>query len=193
MSSNTSKAKSSSSRKQARKPSSVQALALSKCYFTIKYEPVIYHIGITVSVLTEPFTPEEGKSNMFHVVDRPTSEDTKQGMARLVFEELVDIRPVKAKTFYKAVKIGTLLSSDLGKLRSICEKMPLVYAPDTTLLPNCVTWIDNVLYEVNKAGFVSFSPTFSVPKQKKSLIVSKTSSKPKAGKAGPSTTRKSEY
>lgn len=123
------------------------------------------HVGIFVSE-----KPQGVTGNLFHVVNANDDDDTENGIIRLRYQELKDFNLNDARSFRRSKRAGTMLSSNLNRLRSICERSPYVFGMEATFMPNCVSWVDNILYDVNQAGIVSFHNTFRVPSSKSDLM-----------------------
>lgn len=120
------------------------------------------HVGIFVKTGQE-------SGNVFHVVNANTPTDDANGIVRLSFQELEDFDPAEGPSPHDAVAIGTVLESNLDRLRSVCLNTSDVVAPDTSMLPNCATWFDNVTHDLQAEGIVSFNEEFRVPTLKKEL------------------------
>lgn len=79
--------------------------------------------------------------------------------------------PKRHRSFHSEVHVGTIADDKVDSLRNICKNTPDVVAPQTSRKPDCVTWIDNVLYDLHKHRVVNFNKGFKVPTAKKPLQV----------------------
>lgn len=112
------------------------------------------------------------KGTMYHVFDNNTPQDTAKKLIRLTFEYRHDVEVNNlVKVHKRRAPMGTILSSDLDKLRLVCEQVGDVLAPETTTFPNCSTWVNNVIYELNANRIISFRSNYPLPDRKKQLIV----------------------
>lgn len=98
-------------------------------------------------------------------------EDTAKKLLRMKSDKFLNFEPDLHDTFLeeKSENNGTSVSSDVPKVRSAFKNTGYVFAPITSPTPNCVTWFDNVLYNLNVRRIVSFNNDFVVPIRKEPL------------------------
>lgn len=109
------------------------------------------------------------RGTMFHLCDADTPADIKNAMVRLKFEERENAVPENMESHEMSEEMGTISSSEVRRLRSVCENTGDVVAHGTSDFPNCATWVDNVIYDLEAKGIVSFKDDFVVPTEKKEL------------------------
>ena len=84
------------------------------------------------------------------------------------------VTPTESATFKRIFQIGTLDSETISRVNDICEaevppRTPLK-KPKGVRRPDCVDWIDNVIYRLHHAGIAQFDRKV-VPNQLKSLQI----------------------
>ena len=108
--------------------------------------------------------PKGKKGQIYHVtgfsVGSPMDYETKV------------LAPTKSFTFKKIVQIDTIDSKNLARVEDICKAEPAPYAPrkmpKRVRRPDCVDWIENVIFRLHHAEIAQFDRKF-VPDQQKQL------------------------
>lgn len=123
------------------------------------------HVGVFVSE-----NPATADGVMFHVIDVSDHDDMENGVTRLQYEELRDFHPRHAKSHKGTVRVGSMISSNMGRFRAICQRNPWVLSPDLRTVPNCESWVDNILHDLSRTDIVSFDASFRPPSSRQNLM-----------------------
>ena len=137
------------------------------------------HVGLFVCL--DP----KGSGYLFHVIDTGTNQRKYKQMKYELKENYIPALSSKART---PVLLGTVPASKFGQLKEVCESTEAPGHPvPMRRNPNCVTWLENVIYKLNSQRIVEFTSNATVPASLTTLVLplkeEKRGKNPKSGEA----------
>lgn len=112
-------------------------------------------------------TLDSPKGPVLHVIGPKIDPKTKR--ANMYFERK-ERTPFQSTTFKTSTFVGEVSSEKLEKLEEVAKGVPAPSRRMNQRRPNCVTWVDNVLFKLNKDQVLAFDPGFQVPTKEVSLV-----------------------
>lgn len=122
---------------------------------------------------------------LYHAID---DEDAPADECALKYAE-TRISTIFRKPYLhdKSVFVGTMRRDKLDAFRKLCAKVGRVSRPHELLRPNCVTWVENLLYDLGQDGtIVRINRDFRLPAKRQIMVVSTSSKNPGASQGGAS-------
>ena len=116
------------------------------------------------------------RSELFHVVK---DEDQRTTDICLKYEQkgrfnLAGSRSAIIVEDGKGMLIGTMPAGNLQRLQSLCSRMDSPRRAYNTERPDCNTWLDNVIFDIDKKEIAQLSADIKIPSKKKPLVTSRT-------------------
>lgn len=116
-------------------------------------------------------TTSEGSGIIFHARDNPL-ESTREEI-KMKFEEKPFTIATSASVLHdKTVEVGTVKENKLAAFRSVCAQVGNPSGPRLMKnRPNCVTWAENAMYDLNRQGLLELKSGYPVISLRKTLNV----------------------